>query len=43
MREIDPSLLKDETTSEILNDLDAIKLKLLRFKKVRNQIDFLTK
>lgn len=36
MREIDPSLLNDETASEFLNDLDAIKLKLLKFRKTEH-------
>lgn len=42
MREIDPSLLNDETTSEILNDLDAVKLKLLKFRRTESQIDVYT-
>ena len=33
MREIDSSLLNDEITGEILNDLDALKLKLLKFRR----------
>ena len=37
MREVDSSLLNDETTGEILNDLDGIKLKILKFKKTENR------
>lgn len=33
MREVDSSLINDETTEQILGDLDSIKLKLLKFRK----------
>jgi hypothetical protein len=33
MREIDPLQLNDQTTGEILNDLDNLKLKLLKFRR----------
>lgn len=33
MREIDPSMLNDETTDDLLNNLDALKLKLLKYRK----------
>lgn len=33
MREVDPSKIDDETTEQILGDLDSIKLKLLKYRK----------
>lgn len=38
MRELDPSLLNDETTTEILNDLDALKLKIMKFRKTEKSV-----
>ncbi len=33
MREVDSSLVDDETTEQILKDLDSVKLRLLKFRK----------
>lgn len=37
MREVDASLLEDETTEQILKDLDEVKLKLLRYKPITEE------
>jgi hypothetical protein len=34
MREIDSSAIDEDSTTQILDELDAVKLKLLKFKKV---------
>lgn len=34
MREVDSSLVDDETTEQVLKDLDSVKLRLLKFRKV---------
>ena len=36
MREVDSSVIDNETTENVLRDLDSIKLKLLKFRKVEN-------
>lgn len=35
MREVDSSVIDDETTENVLRDLDSIKLKLLKFRKIK--------
>lgn len=37
MREVDSSLVDDETTEQVLKDLDSIKLRLLKFRKVNDE------
>jgi len=37
MREVDSSTIDDETTEQILGDLDSIKLRLLKFRKIEIQ------
>lgn len=37
MREVDSSLVNEETTEQILRDVDSIKLRLLKFRKVSNE------
>lgn len=39
MREVNSSIIDNETTENILRDLDSVKLKLLKFRKIENQID----
>ena len=34
MREVDSSIIDDETTGQILGDLDSIKLQLMKFRRV---------
>jgi hypothetical protein len=36
MREVKSSLVDDETTEQVLKDLDSIKLRLLKFRKIEN-------
>lgn len=37
MREVDSSLIDDGTTEQVLKDLDSIKLRLMKFRKVNNE------
>lgn len=34
MREVDSSVIDNETTENVLRDLDSIKLKLMKFRKI---------
>ena len=36
MREVDSSLVDDETTEQVLTDLDSIKLRLMKFRKIED-------
>jgi len=36
MREVDSAVIDDETTEQILKDLDSIKLRLMKFRKTEN-------
>lgn len=40
MREVDSALVDDETTEQVLKDLDSIKLRLMKFRKGENSADF---
>lgn len=38
MREVDSSLVENETTEQVLKDLDSVKLRLLKFRKTGEKL-----